>query len=208
MRRFFAYLSRLKLISRWGLMRNTLTENDAEHSFQAAVIAHGIALTAVARFGRNIDPEYVTALALYHDAHEVITGDMPTPVKYHNPRMRKNVAELETEATALLLDLLPRDLRTLYRPYLQPDETSLEWRIVKAADRICAYIKCVEENRAGNREFDRAAKTVLASIKAIDLPEVQAFFDETAPGFGMTLDELSRAPGKNAAKAGPPAQDK
>lgn len=191
MRHFFAYLSRLKLIARWGLMRNTQKENDAEHSFQVAVIAHGIALIARDRFQADVNPERVMALAIYHDATEVITGDMPTPVKYHNPKMRREFSNLESLASDMLLNMLPPDMQNAYQPYLLPDKQSHEWRIVKAADRICAYIKCVEEQKAGNQEFDQAKKSVLQAIQNIDMPEVQAFFETFVPSFGLSLDELS-----------------
>lgn len=191
MRHFYAYLSRLKLIARWGLMRNTQKENDAEHSFQAAVIAHGIALIARDRFQADVNPERVMALAIYHDATEVITGDMPTPVKYHNPKMCKEFSNLESLASDMLLNMLPPDMQNAYQPYLLPDKQSHEWRIVKAADRICAYIKCVEEQKAGNQEFDQAKKSVLQAIQNIDMPEVQAFFETFVPSFGLSLDELS-----------------
>jgi Predicted hydrolases of HD superfamily len=192
MNHFFAYMSRLKLINRWGLMRNTRQENDAEHSFQAAVIAHGIALIGKERFGREIDPEHVLALAVYHDAHEVITGDMPTPIKYHNPRIKQDFQNLEEVASDMLLNMLPENMQAAYQPYLKPDEEALEWRIVKAADRLCAYIKCLEEQKAGNQEFEQAKKAIAKSIETIDLPEVQAFFEEFVGSFGLTLDELNR----------------
>lgn len=192
MRHFYAYLSRLKLINRWGLMRNTQKENDAEHSFQAAIIAHGIALIAVKRYQKAINPEHVMAMAVYHDAHEVITGDMPTPIKYHNSKLKKEFNALEGVASDMLLHMLPDDLKSDYLPYLLPDESSDEWQIVKAADRICAYIKCLEESKAGNQEFDKAAKTILDSITAIDLPEVKAFFATFVPSFSLSLDELNQ----------------
>lgn len=192
MRHFYAYLSRLKLISRWGLMRNTQKENDAEHSFQAAIIAHGIAVIAKERFHKEINPERVMAMALYHDAHEVITGDMPTPVKYHNPHIKREFANLEVLASGMLLNMLPEDLKKAYHPYLSPDETAYEWRLVKAADRICAYVKCVEEQKAGNQEFDQAKKSVQMGMDAIELPEVRAFIQEFVPSFGLSLDELNQ----------------
>jgi len=192
MNHFFAYLSRLKLINRWGLMRNTMQENDAEHSFQAALIAHGIALIGKERFGRDINPEHVLALAVYHDAHEVITGDMPTPIKYHNPRMKAEFHSLEESASDMLINMLPKDMQAAYAPYLKPDESALEWRVVKAADKICAYIKCLEEQKAGNQEFDQAKKKIQSAIEAIDLPEVQAFYNEFLGSFTLTLDELNQ----------------
>ena len=191
---FFAYIARLRLIQRWGLMRNTQPENDAEHSLMVAVIAHGIALMGRDRYGREVDPEHVLALAVYHDATEVITGDMPTPVKYHSNALRGAYQDLEVMAVDRLCEMLPEDLQGAFRPYLAGSK-GYEHRVVKAADRISAYIKCVEEERAGNREFDAAGRSVLASIQEIDLPEVQDFMREFVPSFALTLDELN-APGE------------
>ena len=190
MNRFYAYLSRMRLIRRWGLMRNTQPENDLEHAAQAAMIAHGLALYAKERFGRQVDPEHVLALALYHDAPEVITGDMPTPIKHHNPAIRKAMGAIEELAVTQLCQMLPEDLQAAYRPYLDGEKGSYEQRLVKSADRICAYVKCVEEQKAGNQEFAQAGKAIEESIRQIDLPEVQAFFDDVAPAFGLSLDEL------------------
>ena len=191
MKHFFAYLSRMKLIQRWGLMRNTRPENDMEHSLQAAIIAHGLAVVAVTRFQKEVNPEHVMALAVYHDAGEVITGDLPTPVKYYNPFMRTEYKKLEELANHKLLSMLPGDMRPAYEPYLIHRDDSYEWRLVKAADRICAYIKCMEEEMAGNSEFLQAKASVLKSIQEIDLVEVKAFMAEFVPAFGLSLDELS-----------------
>jgi len=191
MKHFFAYLSRMKLIQRWGLMRNTRPENDMEHALQAAIIAHGLAVLAVTRFAKRVNPEHVMALAVYHDAGEVITGDLPTPVKYHNPFMRTEYKKLEELAFQKLLSMLPHDLQPAYEPYLVHHDETYDWKLVKAADRICAYIKCVEEEQAGNSEFLQAKASVLKSIQDIDLPEVQAFMAEFVPSFGLSLDELS-----------------
>ena len=190
-RHFFAYLSRMKFIRRWGLMRNTLPENDLEHAAQAAMIAHAVALMGNVRYGRAYDPDRIMAQALYHDAGEVITGDMPTPVKHHNPLIRKEYAKLEDMAAQRLLSMLPPDLRPSYEPLLVHDEAAADWRIVKAADRICAYIKCLEEHASGNGDFDSARASIRASIERIDLPEVRDFMAECVPSFGLTLDELS-----------------
>ncbi len=187
---FFAYMARLKLIRRWSLMRNTQPENDAEHSLQVAMIAHAIALTARDRYHRDIDPEHVVTLAVYHDATEVLTGDLPTPVKYHSEALRGAYRTLEDQAAERLVAMLPEELRPSFAPLFTEQDT-LARRIVKAADRISAYVKCLEEERAGNREFDAAAETVLASIRAIDLPEVQDFMDTCVPAFTLTLDELN-----------------
>ena len=188
---FFAYLARMKYIQRWGLMRNTIPENDMEHAMEAAMVAHAIALMGNSRYSRQYNAEYVMALALYHDSCEVITGDLPTPIKHHNPAIRQEYNKLEEVAGNRLLSMLPPDLRPSYEKLIFQDESAPEWRIVKAADRICAYIKCLEERKAGNQEFEQARKTVKKSIDAIDLPEVQDFMKECVPGFTMTLDELS-----------------
>ena len=187
---FFAYLSRLKLISRWALMRNTQPENDAEHSLQVAMIAHAIAAIGRERYGRGADPEHVLSLAVYHDATEVMTGDLPTPVKYHNDELRGAYRRLEDVSADRLLALLPDDLRPGYVPYLK-QEKGYARDVVKAADKISAYIKCLEEQRAGNREFDYAAENVRRSIEAADLPEVRDFLRDFLPAFEMTLDELN-----------------
>ena len=172
---FFAYMNRMKYIRRWGLMRNTKVENDMEHSLQTALIAHGIALLGNKRFGRAYDAEHIMALAVYHDASEVITGDLPTPIKHNNPIIKDEYHRLESIANQRLLSTLPDDLRDEYAALIDTDETTAEWKIVKAADRISAYIKCVEERKAGNREFIEAEMSTLAAIRATPLPEVHAF---------------------------------
>ena len=190
---FFAYITRMKFIQRWGLMRNTLPENDLEHAAQCAMFAHAMAVMGNKRYQRHYDPEYVMALALYHDASEVITGDLPTPVKHHNQAIHAEYNKLEELAARRLIAMLPSDVQGDFSPLIHHDETTPEWRIVKAADRICAYVKCMEEHKAGNREFDSAREAVKRSIDGIDLPEVRDFMEECVPGFALTLDELSRA---------------
>ena len=187
---FFAYLSRLKLIRRWSLMRNTQPENDAEHSLQVAMIAHAIAMIGRDRYHRDTDPEHVLTLAVYHDATEVMTGDLPTPVKYHNEELRNAYHRLEDVSADRLLDLLPEDMRPAFFPCLR-QENGYDRDVVKAADKISAYIKCLEEKRAGNREFDYAAENVRKSLDAVELPEVRDFLQEFLPAFEMTLDELN-----------------
>ena len=187
---FFAYLSRLRLIRRWSLMRNTVPENDAEHSLQVAMIAHAIAVIARDRYGKDVNPEHVLSLAVYHDATEVMTGDLPTPVKYHNDELRGAYHRLESLSADRLLALLPEDLQPAFTPYMK-QESGYEHTLVKAADRISAYIKCMEEQRAGNREFDYAAENIRKSISAIELPEVRDFLTDFLPAFDMTLDELN-----------------
>lgn len=190
MHHFFAYLSRLKFIRRWGLMRSTQPENDAEHSLQVAMIAHGIAVMGRDRYGREVDPEHVLALAVYHDATEVITGDLPTPVKYHSPELRASYKQLEAMASRRLIAMLPQDMQKEFAPYLAEGEDYAH-QLVKAADRISAYIKCVEEKRSGNQEFDAAGENVLRAIQQINLPEVQDFMAEFVPSYALTLDELN-----------------
>ena len=189
---FFAYMNRMKYIRRWGLMRNTKIENDMEHAFQTAMIAHAIALLGNERYERSYNAERIAVLGMYHDASEVITGDLPTPIKHNNPAIKKEYHKLEAIAQKRLLTMLPADIMPDYEPLIEPDETTAEWRIVKAADKISAYLKCAEERSAGNREFLQAEETTLASIRKIDLPEVQDFMDEFVPGFSMSLDEISR----------------
>ena len=187
---FFAYRSQLKLIRRWSLMRNTQPENDAEHSLQVAMIAHAIAVIGRDRYHRDTDPEHVLTLAVYHDATEVMTGDLPTPVKYHNEELRNAYHRLEDVSADRLLDLLPEDMRPAFFPCLR-QENGYDRDVVKAADKISAYIKCLEEKRAGNREFDYAAENVRKSLDAVELPEVRDFLREFLPAFEMTLDELN-----------------
>ncbi len=187
---FFACLSRLRLISRWSLMRNTQPENDAEHSLQVAMIAHGIAVIGRERYGRDTDPEHVLSLAVYHDATEVMTGDLPTPVKYHSEELRDAYKQLEKISANRLLALLPEEMRDSFAPYLIQD-AGYDREVVKAADRISAYIKCLEEQRAGNHEFDYAAENIRKSIDALQLPEVRDFLRDFLPAFDMTLDELN-----------------
>ncbi|MBP3647906.1 MAG: 5'-deoxynucleotidase [Clostridia bacterium] len=192
MNHFFAYLDRLKLIRRWGLMRNTVPENDMEHSMQTALIAHGLAVLGKTRHQRDIDPEHVVMLALYHDVSEVITGDLPTPVKYKSPEIQGAYRDLEEHARERLLGMLPEDMQPAFRTYITPDETTYEWRLVKAADRISAYLKCVEEEKMGNRDFAQARLTIQDSINQNTLPEVHEFMREFVPSFSLSPDELSR----------------
>ena len=188
---FFAYINRMKFIQRWGLMRNTMPENDMEHALETAMIAHAIAVMGNVRYNREYNPEYIMALAMYHDACEVITGDLPTPIKHHNPAIKTEYNKLEDIAAQKLLSMLPPDLRDYYTLLIAHDETAEAWRIVKAADRICAYIKCLEEKQYGNQEFESARKSVKKSLDQIDLPEAQDFISQCVPGFAMTLDEIS-----------------
>lgn len=187
---FFAYLSRLKLISRWSLMRNALPENDAEHSLQVAMIAHALAVIGRDQFSRFVNPEHVLALAVYHDATEVMTGDLPTPIKYHSSELKDAYRHLEKLSSDRLLSLLPENMRNEFEPYLK-QQNGYDRDIVKAADKISAYIKCLEEIRAGNHEFDYAAENIRKSLDTIPWPEVKLFLRDYLPAFNMTLDELN-----------------
>ena len=192
---FFAYVSRLRYIRRWGLMRSVMPENDAEHSLQVAMIAHAIAIIGRDTYGRDVNPEHVLALGVYHDVSEVITGDMPTPVKYQTDELRKSYKDVERMANERLLSMLPEELRAAYVPYLSVPE-DYDRQVVKAADSISAYLKCLEEKRAGNREFDAAGESLRSSLAEIALPEVQDFIREFIPSFELSLDELNQPSGR------------
>lgn len=190
---FFAYLARMKLIDRWSLMRCTQRENVQEHSLQVAIIAHAIALVKNKYFGGTLSPEAVALRAIFHDASEVLTGDLPTPVKYFSRDIKAAYTEIEGFAVSQLLKLLPEDLKDEYRGLLTVSEEETETReIIKAADAISAYIKCLEEQAAGNREFSRAQKSIEAKVKALcRRPEISYFVENFVPSFSLTLDELS-----------------
>lgn len=187
---FFAYLSRMRYINRWGLMRNTFQENIQEHSHMVAVLAHALAVIRRDVFGGDIDPGQAAVLALYHDAPEILTGDLPTPVKYYNPEIRDAYREVETVSARRLLSMLPDALRPAYEPLLLEDPESGYHAVVKAADKLSAYIKCVEELKAGNSEFRQAAEQTRQALEASPLPEVGYFLEHFMPGFELTLDEL------------------
>lgn len=186
---FYAVLARMKYISRWALMRNTRQESVHEHSFDVAVIAHALAELHNRRFGGTVNVEKCILQAMYHDAPEIFTGDMPTPVKYDNDDIRRAYAEVERLSAEKLLSMLPDDLRGVYRPLLLPDETSEESRIVKAADKLSALLKCVEELGQGNREFASARRTLEAAVRKMQLPAADCFLEEFVPAFELTLDE-------------------
>ena len=198
---FFAMLDRMQFINRWGLMRNSKLENIKEHSFDVAIIAHALALIHndmnKDKEGAILpDPYKVQAFALYHDCTEIITGDLPTPIKYKNDIINSAYKEVEKEAANTLADLLPEFMRSEYLKLLAPsgdsEEERLTGRLVKAADRISAYLKCVSEESLGNKEFTSAKETILESIGKIDLPEVGYFMDNFVPSYGMTLDQISK----------------
>ena len=188
---FFAFLSRMKYINRWGLMRNTQSENIQEHSLQVAMVAHALALIRNRFFGGELDADRIAVLAMFHDCSETITGDMPTPVKYHNPEISQAYKSIEEVSRTRLISMLPEELKDWYVPLLYPEEKDREaWKTVKAADRISAYIKCLEEEKAGNREFKKAGEAILESIRGIGQPEVDFFMEHFIPSFSLSLDEL------------------
>ena len=186
---FFAFLARMRFIQRWGLMYNTHPENIAEHSLRVAMISHALVLISNTRFGTALNADRAATLALYHDASEVLTGDLPAPVKYFNPDIQAAYKAIEHSADAKLVSLLPDDLRAAFSAYLIPEDTTLA-PIIKAADKLCAYLKCLEEIKAGNQEFARAERTLLAAVEDTNLPAVRVFLDTFTPSFRLTLDEL------------------
>ena len=180
----------MKFIKRWGLMHNTYSENVQEHSLRVAQIAHALALIRNRQFNGDVSPDRVVSLALYHDASEVLTGDLPSPIKYFNPEIQTAYHTIEASAAKTLTQMVPEFLREDYRKVLlPPNDEHLE--LVKAADKLCAYIKCLEETAAGNKEFSHAEKALEATVKGIDLPEVGVFIETFVDSFRLTLDELS-----------------
>ena len=188
---FFAMIARLRHIRRWCLMRNSYDENVQEHSHMTAVLAHALALIRRDVFHGEADPERCAAVALFHDGSEIITGDLPTPVKYLNPAITSSYKEIEEQATEKLLAMLPEELRGAYAPVLLCEDPGV-LELVKAADKLSAYIKCVEETKAGNGEFRSALEQTGEALRASPLPEVRYFLERFMPAFGLTLDELTR----------------
>ncbi|MCM1114029.1 MAG: 5'-deoxynucleotidase [Clostridium sp.] len=190
---FFAMVNRMKLIDRWALMRNTSKENIAEHSHSVAVIAHALALIGNKKFDKSYNADRAAILALYHDTTEVITGDMPTPVKYYNDDIKNVYKDIEHIAGERLLEMLPEEFKEDYRPFFEVQENDKElWKLVKAADKISALIKCIEENRMGNREFEIALKSQEKKINSIEIPEVKYFTEHFLPAYYLTLDEHTK----------------
>ena len=188
---FFAYIFRMRYIARWALMRNTRTENVEEHSYEVAVLAHALAVIGRDVLGKKLDPHEVASAALFHDASEIITGDMPTPVKYNNPEIQAAYKSIEHAASDSLLRMLPEELQPQYKVLFafEADHPEL-YRYVKAADKISAYIKCVEELRGGNDEFRRAALQTRDAIAKMAMPEADYYMEQFAPAFSLSLDEL------------------
>ena len=186
---FFAYIARMRFIQRWALMRNTAAENVQEHSHQVAVLAHALAVIRNEKFGGLVDAGAVAVPALYHDASEILTGDMPTPIKYDNPAIRKAYKDVEAVAERKLVEFLPPELQESYREIVSPVDEEIEV-LVKAADKLSAHIKCLEELKAGNNEFREAAAQTRKALEEYDLPEVRYFMNTFLDSFTLTLDEL------------------
>lgn len=187
---FFAMMSRMKYITRWALMRNTRTENISEHTHDVAVLSHALAVLTNRRFGGRVDVGRCVLLALYHDTPEILTGDMPTPVKYYNPEIREAYKQVERVSGEKLLSMLPSDLRGEYEPLIVPDgRWEDEHKIVRAADKLSALIKCIEEQGQGNHEFEKARRSTEKAVRQMKLPAADCFLEEFLPSYELTLDE-------------------
>lgn len=187
---FYAMLSRMKYINRWGLMRNTRKENLCEHSLEVAFVAHALGIINNEVYGGNINAERLAILGMYHDVTEIITGDMPTPVKYYNPVIRNAYKEVEKVAGKQMLSGLSSEIRDRYESVLTETEEEKElWKYVKAADKISAYIKCLEERKTGNMDFADAEQTIYKAITDMHMDEVDYFMKEYIPAYMLTLDE-------------------
>ena len=188
---FFAFLSRMRYISRWGLMRSTVPENIQEHSLDVAVIAHALTMIRNTYFEGSLDPSRAALYGIFHDASEIFTGDMPTPVKHFNPNFKRSFHQLEDRARRKLLDMLPPELAREYEPLFFFDEQQEYAQLVKAADKIAALAKCIEEGKSGNLEFRRAEAEHFEQLSASPLPEVRYFLEKFLPGYRLSLDELN-----------------
>ena len=191
MNNFFGMLSRMKYINRWGLMRNNINENIAEHSLQVAIIAHGLAVIGNKRFGRNLNAEHIAMMGIMHDTTEIITGDLPTPIKYYAPEIRDAYKKVENIAANQLLKELPEDMQEAYENILIEDD-SIEWKYVKAADKLSAYIECIEEKNTGNTDFAKAEDTIRKALEDMQMEEIDVFIEEFLPAYVMTLDEINK----------------
>ncbi len=190
---FFAMMARMKYIERWALMRNSMAENISEHSLEVAMLAHGLAIISNEKCGNNLDVSEIALMGLYHDANEIITGDMPTPVKYYDEDIRDAYKRVENVASHTMINKLPEYMRKYYTPlFFQREGKEEEWRMVKAADKLSALIKCMEELRTGNQEFATAKKATEKTLWSMHMPEVDIFMEEFLPAYELTLDELQR----------------
>lgn len=189
---FYAMLSRMKLIERWALMRNSQSENIGEHSLEVSILTHALAIISNERLGNQLNAERAAIIGIYHDATEIITGDMPTPIKYFNENIKGAFKAVEKVAAERLLAMLPEDMRKSYLPFLFPkEEDAYLWKLVKAADKLSALIKCIEERKAGNTEFISAEKSLNKALMEMELKELDIFMEEFLPAYQKTLDELN-----------------
>lgn len=191
---FYATISRMKYIERWALMRNTITENLSEHSLEVSMISHALCIIGNVRYGKNLDEDKTAVIALYHDASEIITGDMPTPIKYYNKNIKEVFKSIENEANHQLVSQLPYDLKAAYEDiFFKKDNLDYEWKLIKAADKLSALIKCIEEEKTGNREFIKAKEATEESLRqmSVNIPEITDFMKEFIPSYYKTLDDLS-----------------
>lgn len=191
MHSFFAMMARMKYIERWALMRNSLQENISEHSLEVAMLAHGLAIISNEKCGGTLDVNAIALMGLYHDANEIITGDMPTPVKYFDDDIKDAYKRVEHVASVTMIRKLPDYMQKYYKPlFFQEEGSEKEWKIVKAADKLSAYIKCMEELRTGNQEFATAKRTIEKSLEDMNMKEIDIFMEEFLPAYELTLDEL------------------
>ena len=189
---FYAMLSRMKYINRWGLMNNTRQENIAEHSLEVALLAHALVTISNTRFGTNLNADRVAVMAIFHDASEIKTGDLPTPVKYYNEEIRKSYKQIENISERKILSMLPDDLKPSYEPLIDATKADIELEIyVKAADKLSALIKCLSELSMGNKEFVKAERTIREALDEMTLPALNVFMEEFLPAYTLTLDEMS-----------------
>lgn len=191
MNNFFGMLARMKYINRWGLMRNTINENIAEHSLEVAIIAHALAIIGNTYFGKSLNAEHIAVLAIMHDTTEIITGDLPTPIKYYAPEIRNSYKKVEEIAAEQLISELPKEMQPEYEKILL-EEKNEDWKYVKAADKLSAYIKCIEEINMGNTDFKKAEETLEKSVKDMNMEEVDYFLEHFLPSYTMTLDEINK----------------
>lgn len=188
---FFAMISRMKYIKRWALMRNSREENLSEHSLEVGMLSHALAVISNRRLGNSLDASKAALIGIYHDSSEIITGDMPTPIKYHNSQIQSAFKDIEKGATKQLLSMLPQDLKMEYESiFLRKSEDEYLWKLVKAADKLSALIKCMEERKVGNTEFLHSENSLIKVLKEMELKEVEIFMKEFLPGYEMNLDEL------------------
>ncbi len=192
MNSFFAMMSRMKYIDRWALMRNSRNENLSEHSLEVSMIAHALAVIGNTQLGKALNADKAAVLGMYHDATEIITGDMPTPVKYYNAEIKNTYKDIERHASETLLRMLPAKMQAFYREIFEKqEEDAYLWKLVKAADKLSAYIKCVEEEQTGNLEFVRAKEQTLQHIRKLEIAEADLFLDYFIDAYGKNLDELT-----------------